>query len=167
MKLALSIVLFGLSASAGFAQSSPTSVRWQNIVGVITGPGIDNPVAGISSGTLGWNTKGGTARVNFQNGNVFFFVEGLVLNGGNATGTPGPITNVIGTLVCNAGTTQQAVIDTPVVPLSPLGNAEFSGTFASIPTCSNPLFLIRIAGGAKRWLATGSVAVTSSTSNDF
>ena len=38
--------------------------------------------------------KGGGAHVDLFN------VEGLVFNGGNATGTAGPITSVVGTLAC-------------------------------------------------------------------
>src|SRR5579862_5896835 len=113
MKL-YSMLLLALSASAGFAQDASV-VRWQKIAGVTTAPGVDNPVGGISSGALPWTTIAGTARVNFRTGGVFFFVEGLVLGGGNAIGTTGPVTNVIGTLVCNAGSTSspgQQVLDT-------------------------------------------------------
>jgi hypothetical protein len=88
-----------------------------------------------------------------------------VLNGGNATGTAGPINQVTGTLVCNPGSTdpnqQQTVVDTAPVALSTLGNARFSGELsAAVPfPCTNPLFLIRIGPAfgafAGRWLATG------------
>ena len=93
-------------------------------------------------------------------------MEGLVLAGGNAIGTPGPVTSVVGTLVCNAGSTSgpgEQVLDTPAVTLSPEGNAQFSGVFPSIPTCSKPLFLIR--AGA-RWIAAGAVPVTTLASNE-
>lgn len=156
-----SMLLLAFSASAAFAQEA-TVVRWQKINGVITAPGINNPVGGIASGGLPWTTNGGTASVNFRTGSVFFFVDGLVLNGGNAVGTTGPVTTVIGTLVCNAGSTAgagQQVLDTPAVPLSPEGAAQFLGVFPSIPTCTKPLFLIR-AGG--KWIAAGAVPVTSS-----
>ena len=94
--------------------------------------------------------------VNFTQGIVTFVVEGLVLVGGNASGTPDGVTSVKGTLVCDPGATDQVVIDTPTVPLSSQGNAEFSGHFEGAPpaTCSNPLFLIR-AGNV--WIATGAV----------
>jgi hypothetical protein len=164
MKLC-SLLLLAFSASASFAQDASV-VRWQRIGGVVTAPGINNPVGGISSGTLPWSTTAGAARVNFRTGSVFFFVEGLVLGGGNAIGTTGPVASVLGTLVCNVGGTDapaQQVLDTPAVPLSPEGNAQFSGVFASIPTCSKPVFLIR---AGTRWIAAGAVPITSSASDD-
>src|SRR6516165_6738196 len=72
---------------------------------------------------------------------LLFVVEGLVLVGGNASGTPGRLTSVRGTLVCNPGLPQQITIDTPLVPLSSQGNAAFIGTFdGQVATfCINPL----------------------------
>jgi len=160
-----SMLLLALSASVAFAQDG-TVVRWPKINGVITAPGIDNPVGGISSGAGPWTTTQGSARVNFRSGSVFFFVEGLVLAGGNSIGTAGPVTNVIGSLVCNAGSTGtpgQQVLDTQAVPLSADGNAQFSGVFPSIPTCNKPIFLIR---AGTRWIAAGATPTTSSTSDD-
>jgi hypothetical protein len=151
-------------------------VSWRNIAGVITAPGVDNPVAvitdgnnnvlsKISSGTLPWVTRDGAASVNLATGAVEFSVRGLVLIGGNASGTAGPINQVTGTLVCNPGSTDinqpQAILDTPPVALSALGNASFSGQLTdSVPSpCDSPLFLIRIGPAfgsfAGRWLATG------------
>src|SRR5262249_3239592 len=82
-------------------------VEWDDIVGVITAPNVNNPVANIASGTLPWSVREGHARVNLENGQLSFAVRGLVLNGGAATGTTGPIANVIGTLVCGAGGASQ------------------------------------------------------------
>src|SRR5215471_19573288 len=101
MKFVASLFIAAACAASSFA--ADTVVRWQKIVGVITAPNVDNPVAGISAGTLPWNTRGGSARVDLTTGVGSFDVEGLVLNGGNATGTAGPITSVVGTLVCNPG----------------------------------------------------------------
>jgi hypothetical protein len=160
-----SLLLLALTASAAFAQDDSV-VRWQRINGVITAPGIDNPVAGISAGAGPWTTTQGSARVNFRSGNVSFFVDGLVLAGGNSVGTPGAVTNVIGTLVCNPGSTTtpgQQVLDTPAVPLSAEGNAQFSGTFASIPACNKPVFLIR---AGTRWIAAGAIRITNPTTDD-
>jgi hypothetical protein len=45
-------------------------------------------------------------------------------------------------------------------PLDAGANADFSGTFDTIPgTCTNPLFLIRIGPDlpGQRWIATGAV----------
>ena len=144
-------------------------VQWRGIVGVITAPNVDNPVAGISAGTLPWAVRDGHARVNLATGEASFEVRGLVLVGGAASGTTGPITTVTGTLVCNPATQTQAVIDTAEVPLSPLGNAHFRGELNTIPgVCANPLFLVRIGpsfrAAAGRWLATG--AVRSAGDND-
>jgi len=152
--------LFVLFASAAFAQPV---FRWQQIVGNITAPGVDNPVAGISTGGLPWNTTGGTATVNHSTGAVAFQVQGLVLNGGNASGTPDGVQNVMGTLVCNPGTTSQTIFNTPMVPLSAQGDAQFSGSLGTLPAvCATPVFLIRAGtGAAARWIAAGAVFTTS------
>ena len=79
-----------LAFSAGAFAQSPV-VRWNRIVGVITAPGVDNPVGvapnQIHSGAGPWTTRGGSAHVNLLSGEGSFEVEGLVLNGGNASGT--------------------------------------------------------------------------------
>ena len=95
-------------------------------------------------------------------GHVSFDVDGLVLNGGNATGTPDGIDQVEGSLICDAGAKDQTIFTTTPVKLNAQGNADFSGTFNTIPgTCTNPLFLIRIGpdlpGANQRWIATGAV----------
>jgi len=154
MKKVVKVMLPLLFAAASFAQST----TWLRIVGVITAPGVQNPVGNIPSGGLPWTTTSGIATVNLTDGTVAFAVEGLVLVGGNFSGTPGPVTSVKGTLACYVGTADQVNIDTPAVPLSPQGNAVFSGSFGSAlpPSCiNNPLFLIRVASGA--WIATGAV----------
>src|SRR5262249_32446791 len=122
MRNILGLVLL-LAPPALFAQQSDeTVVQWERIVGVITAPGVDNPVAGIKAGAGPWATRDGHARVNLVTGRASFDVEGLVLVGGNATGTPGPVTTLNGTLVCNVGTGNQEILDTPEVNLSPEGN---------------------------------------------
>ncbi|MBZ5631929.1 MAG: hypothetical protein LAO55_02270 [Acidobacteriia bacterium] len=148
--------------AAAFAQTD-TVVRWRGIEGVITAPGVDNPVSQIHSGAGPWTTQSGNARVNLNTGEGSFEVEGLVLNGGAASGTPGAVTSVIGTLVCNPGGgpgSSEAVIDTPATPLSADGNAELSFRINVPAACSKPVFLIRVASG--RWIATGTKAATSS-----
>lgn len=162
MKKVLAVLLpLTLCAAAGFAKDFDDSsvVRWNGIAGVITAPGIDNPVGDIHAGAGPWSVRSGRARVNLASGAAFFDVDGLVLNGSNSSGTPGPVTEVVGTLVCHAGTTA-TVLNTTPVSLSVRGDAQFSGQIAGIPaTCDNPLFLIRIAapaGAAGRWIATGT-----------
>ena len=143
-------------------ESDDSVVQWRSIVGVITAPNVDNPVAGISAGTFPWSVREGHARVNLASGEASFEVRGLVLIGGSASGTTGPITTVTGTLVCSPATPRQTVIDTAEVPLSALGNAHFRGELNAIPgDCASPLFLVRIGpsfrAAAGRWLATGAV----------
>ncbi len=146
---------------SAFAHDNDAVVRWKTIVGNITVSNND-AVGGINPGTTPWSTLGGSASVDLATGHVSFDVDGLVLNGGNATGTPGPIDQVEGSLICDAGSTDQTIFTTAPVPLSAQGNADFSGTFGTIPgTCTNPLFLIRIGpdlpGANQRWIATGAV----------
>jgi hypothetical protein len=134
--------------------------HWSRLVGVITSPGVSNKVAGIDSGTTPWTVTNGSATVNGSTGTAAFSVQGLVLVGGDASGTPGKVTMVKGTLVCNPGTSSQAVFDTGAVPLSSQGNATLGGRFdrdlPSAPTCSNLLFLIRVVP-KNVWIATGAV----------
>ena len=158
------LLLLTLCAGA-FAQTD-TVVRWRGIEGVITAPGVDNPVSQIHSGAGPWTTRNGSARINLATGNGSFDVEGLVLNGGTASGTPGAVTIVIGTLICNPGSpagTVEAVIDTPTAALSPVGDAELSFKINVPVVYNNPVFLIRVPSG--RWIATGTKPATSSRSN--
>jgi hypothetical protein len=166
MRKASLVLVLLLFASASFAGDEDAVVRWKTIVGVITAPSVNNPVAGIPSGLFPWRATGGKARVNLANGHVAFKVEGLVLVGTNFTGTRGDLTEVKGTLVCNPGTNTQAVIDTATVPFSLQGNAEFVGNLGSIPPtpCANPLFLVRLPAG--RWIATGAVRVIGDEDSD-
>jgi hypothetical protein len=160
------VCLLSLALCAGAFAQTDTVVRWRGIEGVVTAPGIDNPVSQIHSGAGPWTTRSGSARINLVTGNGSFEVEGLVLNGGTASGTPGGVTNVIGTLVCNPGSpagTVEAVIDTPAAALSPVGDAELSFKISVPAACNNPLFLIRVPSG--RWIATGTKPTTSSLSN--
>jgi hypothetical protein len=152
-----------LASAVMFAQAADESVvQWDRIVGVITAPNIDNPVAGIKAGAGPWTTREGHARVDLGSGRASFDVEGLVLVGGNASGTPGPVNSLNGTLVCNVGTSNQEIIDTAQVALSPEGNAHFRGRLEGLPgSCASPLFLVRIGptlpAAAGRWLGPGAV----------
>jgi hypothetical protein len=159
------VCLLTLTLCAGAFAQTDTVVRWRGIEGVITAPGTDNPVGQIHSGGGPWTTQDGNARIDLDTGEGSFEVEGLVLNGGNASGTPGPVASVIGTLVCNpgspAGSTEMA-IDTPATPLSAEGNAELSFKINVPAACNHPVFLIRVPSG--RWIATGTKPATSSKS---
>ena len=161
MKKVCAVLFVLLLAVASFAQDHHDNVvRWKTIVGNITVSNND-AVAGINPGTTPWSTTGGRASVSLSTGHVSFDVEGLVLNGGNATGTPGGVDQVEGSLICDAGQKDQTIFTTLPVPLGARGNAEFSGTFDVDATCKNPLFLIRIGpdlpGANQRWIATGAV----------
>jgi hypothetical protein len=165
MKKVLTLLLpLALCASTAFAfdnYNDDSVVSWKTIVGNITVSNND-AVGGINPGTTPWSTVGGRARVNLATGYVSFDVDGLVLNGGNATGTPGGVDQVEGSLICDAGKDDQTIFTTTPVALNAQGNADFSGRFDSIPgTCTNPLFLIRIGpdlpNANQRWIATGAV----------
>jgi hypothetical protein len=151
------VALSGASALANDYDND--GVRWRSIVGVITTPSVNNPISTINAGATAWTVRSGHASVNLRSALITFEVEGLVINGTVASGTPGAITAVVGTLVCGAGSATQVILDSSPVPLNEQGDARFSGHFSGIPaSCPNPLFLIRIAapaGAAGRWIATG------------
>lgn len=169
--LTFSLALAAVPAFAG----NNSVVRWNHIAGVITAPGIDNPVGGttdatgnkinqIHAGAGPWTARAGSARVNLATGEGSFEVEGLVLNGSSASGTPGPIKSVVGTLVCNTGTAAQSVLDSPATDLSPRGDAELSFRLNVPSECGSPVFLIRIPQAGLRWIATGTVPVAANAS---
>jgi hypothetical protein len=158
------VCLLSLALCAGAFAQTDTVVRWRGIEGVITAPGVDNPVGSIHSGAGPWTTKDGSARINIDTGEGSFEVEGLVLNGGTASGTPGPVASVVGTLVCNPGGTTgtETIIDTPAASLSSTGDAELSFKITVPSACNNPVFLIRVPAG--KWIATGTKPASSSKS---
>ena len=149
---ALAAILLAAFASPSQAQNI---VVWRTIIGVAQ---AGNVVGGITGGGQPWSTREGEVLVQLDSGFVVFEVRGLVLAGGNTIGTPGPVNQVKGTLVCGPGSASPIVIDTPLVPLDAQGNAEFSGSFSSSTAGCSPMdaaFLIRTAGGA--WIGNGSV----------
>jgi hypothetical protein len=146
------------------APASVSHIQWRAIRGVITAQGVNNPIsANISSGTFAWTAGGGRADADLGTGALSFSVDGLVINGTQFSGTPGPIMAVVGTLVCDPGTGNEVTRDTPPVALSSSGSASFSGQVANGPfACGNPLFQIRIAvpqSASGRWIATGTQRV--------
>jgi hypothetical protein len=159
VKIGAAVTAGALLMSAIASPASADNVRWQTIIGIVQ---AGNVVGNIGGGGQPWSTLRGRARVDLAGGRIDFDVQGLVLAGGNTIGTPGAIDQVKGTLICDAGGTN-VTIDTALVPLSPQGDAEFSGSVGPIPsTCnsSNVAFLVRIA--ANRWIANGSVRSSSS-----
>ena len=152
--LAAAAIVFLTSSIVSSAKAD--SVRWRTVVGIVQ---AGNVVGGIAGGGMPWTTLGGRARVDLAKGQLDFDVQGLVLAGGNAIGTPGTVNQVKGTLVCGAGTAAQVILDTTPVSLSPQGDADFSGPIGPIPsTCnsSNVAFLVRIAASGA-WIANGAV----------
>ncbi len=151
----LMVVMLGLVALSallgpGATGAQAQEVQWQTIIGIIQ---AGNVVRGIPGGGQPWSTTGGEAAVDLGTGDIAFRVTGLVLAGGDAIGTRANITEVRGTVVCG----NSARADTPLVPLSAQGDAEFSGNVAIPPGCDNTVFLIRIPAG--RWIANGSVRI--------
>jgi hypothetical protein len=175
--------LMGLCGSMVFSANSAWCqvLQWQTILGIkesgdVVGVGTSGVNSGAISGGAPWETLGGFAKVNLNNGRVKFDVDGLILAvgsvfelGGNdfstppsgssglPIGTPAAITSVKGTLVCNVSGDQggpSVWVDTPVTTLDAQGNAFFKGSFTStIPSaCStnsalDDAFLIRIGSG--------------------
>ena len=151
---ALTAILLTAIASPSQAQNIAV---WRTIIGIAQ---ANNMVGGITGGGQPWSTREGEVLVDLDTGLVVFEVRGLVLAGGNAIGTPGPVNQVKGTLVCGPGSASPTVIDTPLVPLSPQGNAQFDGSFSSSTGGCSPTdvaFLIRTASGA--WIGNGSVKI--------
>jgi hypothetical protein len=149
--VAASAVLISVAASPAAAQH----VRWHHIIGIKQ---AGNMVGNITGGGQPWSASGGHARVDLATGNMEFEVNGLVLAGGDSIGTPGPVTQVVGTLVCAASSATPVVISSPAVSLSLQGEAFFYGNIGTIPTTcnsSNVAFLIEVTAG--RWIANGAV----------
>lgn len=166
-------------------------LQWQTILGIKESGDVVGVGSGAITGGAPWETLGGAAKVNLNNGRVNFEVQGLILAigalfesagtdfspspsaSGLPIGTPAGITAVKGTLVCNVTGDQGAnsiSIDTPITTLDAQGNAHFHGTFTSSipPECStnsavDDAFLIRIGSGefAGAWIAFGAVLSTN------
>jgi hypothetical protein len=104
-------------------------------------------------------------KVDLSNGHIDFGVQGLVLAAGNSIGTPGTVSQVKGTLVCDtdgsaSGGANSIVVDTPPVPLDEQGDARFVGTVTLPAVCSTEpdiAFLIRTTSNNAKWLANGTV----------
>jgi len=157
LRLFVAMTASALLMSAIASPATAQTVNWQTIIGIVE-PG--NKVGNITGAGAPWTVLNGHAGVNLSAGNLQFQVHGLVLAGGNDIGTTRAVTQVKGTLICDAGNTN-VTIDAPLVPLDSQGNANFSGNVGPIPTTctsSNIAFLIRIPSTpTNRWIANGSV----------
>jgi hypothetical protein len=160
---------------AGAAHSGPAkpalfrqadSLEWKQIVGIIQpGNKVGSGTGQVAGGGQPWTPAGGSADVNLATAQLQFQVQGFVLAGGNAIGTPDNVTMVKGTVVCDTTGTvngNSTLVDTPLVPLSAKGDARFRGDLGPLPlACLNEpnlAFLIRTAGGAS--IANGAVRVS-------
>ena len=160
------LMVAGLATAVASASAfaDDFTVQWKNVLGLLQVNNVVGSGTGaVTGGGQPWSTLGGNAAVDLQNGRVNFEVRGLVFAGGNTIGTPAPITQVKGTLVCDtdgsAGGGNSVLVDTPLVPLDEEGDARFNGTLGPLPavcaTETDIAFLVRI--GAGRWIANGSV----------
>lgn len=155
-------------------QAENSLMKWERIEGV-TVPGNavtnNNVVAGVNSVGFSWSTSMGKATLNPLDGQVKFWVKGLVLGsqniptGGLVIGVPSPgVTAVKGTIVCNAAAPPPfglvVLVDTDEVSLSRQGDARFEGTVNLPFVCDDMAFLIRVANPGfifDQWIAYGAV----------
>jgi hypothetical protein len=159
--LALSILVIAPARAGGGDDGN--SLRWRTIVGLVSaGNAVGSGSGAVLGGGQPWTTLGGKVSVNVVKGRVDFDVRGLVFAGGNAVGTPGPVVQVKGTLVCDtdgsAGAGNSVLVDTPLVPLDDEGNASFDGAVDLPAVCTSEpdiAFLVRVPAG--RWIANGAV----------
>jgi len=156
--------------SAAFADQA---VEWRKIVGIIqSGNTVGSGAGKVTGGGQPWYATSGSAAVDLTSGQLQFHVQGLVLAGGNTIGTPGAVTQVKGTLVCDTTgslTADSTLVDTALVTLSAQGDARFAGQVGTIPAAClnspNIAFLIRTSGGG--WIAGGEVRVVDSQAPSY
>jgi hypothetical protein len=163
--LIVSVLALGAAAvgSSAFAANPDEKLQWRSVIGIIQGNNTVGTGTGAATGAPGpWSATGGHADVSLQTGQINFDVRGLVLAAGNSIGTPGAVSQVKGTLVCDtdgsASGQNSVIVDTPLVDLDDEGNARFNGRVTLPAVCATEpdvAFLIRTASG--RWIANGSV----------
>ena len=162
MKISTSIVAAGIAASifALPAIAAETVAKFEGAVGVDPVAGISaaglpvlNVVHGINPGGRPWVMARLKAEVK-DNGHVTVKGEGLLLSGGDAIGSTGPVQAVLATLFCGT-----QAFDSGSVALDASGDFRIDGALSGFPPtiCSSPVLLIRNAtGGASgAWFAAG------------
>jgi hypothetical protein len=169
-RLLILTVVFGGALLTLFAGSRVMAipadeVRWEGFVGIIV-PGnvVGSGTGAVTGAGQVWVTTGGRASVELSTGDIRFEVTGLVLGAGNSVGTPGSNNQVRGTLLCDingsAGSGNSVRVDTPLVPLTAQGDAEFQGNVGPLPavclTETDRAFFIRSAGNGN-WFAAAIV----------
>jgi hypothetical protein len=167
-------MIAGLCLLCAMGSAQGQTASWKQLVGIIpAGSAVGAGTGAVTGGFLPWTTTAGNAQVNLKTGAIHFSIRGLVFAGGApgiTIGTPGPITAVRGTLVCDvdgsAGGGNSVLVNTPAVPLSATGDAEFSGHMSLPAVCSSEsdiAFLVTAAAihgteiPAGPWLANGAV----------
>jgi len=87
-------------------------------------------------------------------GHIVLKGNGLLLAGGDAIGTRGPVTQVFATLFCSG-----AAFHSPAAELDTAGHFSIDGMLGSVPPkpCASPVLLVRSPAGAQAWFAAGIV----------
>jgi hypothetical protein len=162
--LLVSSLALGAAFAGANALAAGETVHWQTVIGIVQANNVVGSGTGaVTGGGTPWSAQSGNASVNLATGETQFSVHGLALAGGNAVGTPGPVAQVKGTLVCDtdgsASGGNSVLVDTAVVDLDDQGNARFAGNVGALPSaCTNEpdmAFAIRVAAG--RWIANATV----------
>jgi len=147
-----------VSGSSAMAISDGDVVKWEGFVGNIrTGVAgaVGSGTGAVNAAGAPWVATGGKARVNLVSGQLQFRISGLVLADTVFVGTPGNNPQVMGTFVCDtngsAGSGNSVLVSTPLIPLSPQGEADFNGDLGPLPAAcvSEPdiAFLVRSVTG--------------------
>jgi len=175
-KFLLSLGFFAIIAGiANTPLASAQVVRWERINGILLPLNVVGGFMGVGGP---WTAKDGKVKVDLASGHIVFHVKGLVLAfqppavAPGIIGTSGIVTEVRGTLVCDAVATAvppaaESFVDTPAVPLTAQGDAKFEGTVpipaACLLTPNKLAFLIRVANSGipitDSWNAHGAVRV--------
>ena len=127
VKVLFVAVIMTVTASPAAAQI----VVWRTILGIeqpgnivgsfTTPPTCTNGAGCFNGGGQPWTTftplqllpgQAQFATVNLSTGQLQFEVHGLVLAGGNSIGTVGPLTSVIGTIICIVGPSANVIYNT-------------------------------------------------------
>ena len=160
--LGTSVISAAMLLGVVAADADSPTVKWEDVVGIVQASNrVGTGTGQITGGGQPWTTQSGKAQVDLGTGRIKFTVRGLVLAGGNGIGTRAAIDMVKGTLVCDTDGSaggNSVLVDTPLVPLSLEGDADFSGDVILPFVCVNQpdiAFVVRTASGA--WIANGSV----------
>jgi hypothetical protein len=160
--LTMSVMFTAALVSLGSAGADSATVKWDDVIGIVqAGNLVGSGTGRITGGGQPWTTQSGKAQVDLRTGRLKFNVRGLVLAGGNSIGTPDGVTMVKGTLVCDtngsAGGGNSVLVDTELVPLSPQGDADFSGDVALASVCQSEPDIAFVIRAGSAWIANGSV----------